>query len=99
MVSDTRGTMSVEQLAECAGVHRVHLARVFRDHYGVSVSTYIRKVRVQNALALMARRSMSLSELAFTAGFADQSHLTREIRAATGETPGMLRAMLNPFKT
>jgi AraC family transcriptional regulator len=99
MVCDTGGTLSVEQLATSAGVHRVHLARVFRDHYGVSVSTYIRKVRVRGALALMARGTMSLSELAFTAGFADQSHLTREIRAATGETPGTLRAMLHPFKT
>ncbi len=99
MVSDTRGAMSVDQLAAYAGVHRVHLARVFRDHYGVPVSTYIRKVRVKRALALLARGSMSLSELALTAGFADQSHLTREIRATTGETPGTLRAMLHPFKT
>jgi AraC family transcriptional regulator len=80
-------------------VHRVHLARTFRDHYGVAVTRYSRSVRVQSALSLLTSSGFSLSRLAAETGFADQSHLTREVRAATGITPGALRTMLHPFKT
>ncbi len=99
LVNDSRGEVSVEDLAREAGVHRVHIARTFRDHYGITVSTYARRVRVESAIALLATSTMTLSQLAFDSGFADQSHLTREIRAAIGETPGALRARLHPFKT
>ncbi len=99
LVNDSRGDVSVEELAREAGVHRVHVARTFRDHYGISVSTYARRVRVESAIALLATSDMTLSQLAFDSGFSDQSHLTREIRAAIGETPGALRARLHPFKT
>ena len=99
VIHDTTGSTSVEDLAREAGVHRVHLARTFRDHYGVPVTRYARQVRVQSALTLLATGSISLSQLAFETGFADQSHLTREVRAAVGATPGAIRSRLHPFKT
>ena len=99
VVHDTSGSASVSDLAREAGVHRVHVARTFRDHYGISVSTYARRVRVQKALRLLASDTLTLSQLAFSAGFADQSHLTRELRAATGATPASIRARLHRFKT
>ena len=99
VIHDTTGSTSVEDLAREAGVHRVHLARTFRDHYGVPVTRYARQVRVQSALTLLATGSISLSQLALEAGFADQSHLTREVRAAVGSTPGAIRSRLHPFKT
>ena len=99
MVHDCPRATSVAELAREAGVHRVHVARAFRDHYGVSVSTYARRARVQSAVKLLATSRMPLSQLAFHAGFADQSHLTRELRAVVGETPGALRSRLHPFKT
>ena len=98
-IHDTTGSTSVEDLAREAGVHRVHLARTFRDHYGVPVTRYARQVRVQSALSLLATGTISLSQLALEAGFADQSHLTREVRAAVGSTPGAIRSRLHPFKT
>ena len=99
MIHDTGGAATVESLATEAGVHRVHLARTFRDHYGVAVTRYARSVRVQSALCLLASTHLPLSRLAVESGYADQSHLTREVRAATGRTPGALRSMLHPFKT
>lgn len=99
LIHDSAGIASVEALAKEAGVHRVHLARTFRDHYGVAVTRYARSVRVQTALALLASTQLPLSRLAAESGYADQSHLTREVRAATGRTPAAIRSMLHPFKT
>jgi len=99
LMHDTSGSLTVSELADEAGVHRVHLARTFREHYGVSVSRYARQVRVQSALRLLSLGSLPLSRVALEAGFADQSHLTRTMRDAVGSTPAAIRSMLHPFKT
>jgi AraC family transcriptional regulator len=99
IIHDTAGAASMTDLAREAGVHRVHVARMFRDHYGLSVRRYSKHVRVRKALQLLTDAPIPLSELALTAGYADQSHLTRDLRSAIGETPAALRSRLHPFKT
>jgi AraC family transcriptional regulator len=98
-IHDDFNVDSVESLASRAGVHRVHLARVFHEHYGVSVTRYLRSVRARRALSLITSTHFGLSHIAAESGYADQSHLTREIRALTGRTPGAYRSMLHTFKT
>jgi AraC family transcriptional regulator len=94
MIHDSGGGASVAELAREAGVHRVHVARTFRDHVGMPVTSYGRKIRVRTALSLLASSSHSLARVAFESGYADQAHLTRELRATIGATPGKLRARL-----
>lgn len=90
LLHDTAGTASVETLAREAGVHRVHLARTFRDHVGVPVTVYARQLRLEAARDHLAE-GLPPARAAARAGFADQSHLTRAMRAAWGVTPGALR--------
>jgi len=97
-IDDGDGT-TVGNLAAEFGVHRVHLARAFRDHYGTSLSRHLQRARVQRARRLLASSDLPLAEVAASAGFADQSHLTRSLRSALGTTPAALRRMLHPFKT
>lgn len=87
---------SLEALARTAGVHRVHLARVFRQHYGCTVGEYIRQRRVELASQRLLATRDRLSEIAFDAGFADQSHLTNTFRRLVGVTPGAFRSRFNP---
>ncbi|HLM69466.1 MAG TPA: AraC family transcriptional regulator, partial [Longimicrobium sp.] len=81
----------VRALAEAAGVHPVYLARAFRRAYGVPVTEYARRLRVRAAADRVASTGLPLSRVALEAGFADQAHLTRELRRETGLTPGALR--------
>jgi AraC family transcriptional regulator len=81
-------------LAEDAGVHRVHLARRFRRHFGCSTTEYVRRLRVRAAAAALASTETPLAGVALDAGFADQSHLSRIFKAATGETPARFRALM-----
>lgn len=90
LLHDTAGTASVPELAREAGVHRVHLARTFRDHVGVPVTAYARQIRLEAARAELAA-GVPPARAAVRAGFADQSHLTRAMRSAWGVTPGALR--------
>ena len=66
-------------------------ARAFRRAYGVPVTEYARRLRVRAAADRVASTEQPLARIACEAGFADQAHLTRELRRATGLTPGALR--------
>ena len=81
---------SLAAVAAAVGVHRVHLARAFRDHYGEPVGRATRRVRLQRALRLLDG-DMPLARVAAEAGFADQSHLTREVTRRFGLPPAKLR--------
>lgn len=87
--------LKVSELADVVGIHPVHLARVFRGHFGVSPATYIRRLRLDFAATELATSGKSLSEIARCAGFADQSHLTRTFKQHTGFTPGQFRRQTN----
>ena len=73
-----RERLSLADLAALAGVHPSHLAREFRAHYGVSVGEYVRRVRCEWAAARLLATNDSISEIAASAGYSDQSHFTRQ---------------------
>lgn len=83
----------VSDLATRAGLHPVALARLFRRHFGTSITERIRRRRVERAAGLLAGGSHNLAEIALSTGFADQSHLTRIFRRETGITPGAYRRL------
>jgi AraC family transcriptional regulator len=83
--------LTLEDIATAVDVHPVHLARTFRRHYRSSIGDYVRRLRVQFACRELTASRRSLAEVALAAGFADQSHLSREIRRLTGMTPGDVR--------
>jgi AraC family transcriptional regulator len=84
--------LTLSDLARCADVHPAYLARGFRDHFGESVGSYVRKLRLNWAIAQLVTSDASISHIALRAGFSDQSHLTRECRKRTGFTPAACRA-------
>ena len=70
---------SLTELAAEAGVHPGHLARAFRQRFGLTVCQYSRSLRLEWAASQLAGDA-TLVEVALQAGFADQSHFTREFR-------------------
>ncbi|WP_327318570.1 helix-turn-helix transcriptional regulator [Streptomyces sp. NBC_01235] len=57
--------------------------------FGYGPKTLARILRLQRALAL-AREGVPYAETAARAGYADQAHLSRDVREFTGRTPGDL---------
>ena len=87
-----RPGLEVATVARLVGVHPVSLARRYRRHFGCSPAVAIRRARADRAAALMAR-GRDLAELALGAGYADQSHMTREFGALYGLTPARYRVL------
>lgn len=82
---------SLEALARDAGVHPVYLCQTFRAKFGCSPGAYVRRVRLEIARIALERTDDPISQIAFSAGFSDQSHMNRRFRAAFGVTPASYR--------
>jgi AraC family transcriptional regulator len=79
--------LSIDELALAVGVHPGHLMRCFRREYGCTIGDYVRKLRIDYASLMLLRAESSLSSIATSSGFSDQSHFIRTFKAATGLTP------------
>jgi AraC-like DNA-binding protein len=82
----TRGAARVETLAAEVGWSRRHLAARFREAIGLPPKALARVIRVEHAAQRM-RAGDPLGDVAYDAGYADQSHFNREFRALVGCTP------------
>lgn len=91
--SDFAARLNVEQLARSAGVHPVHLARCFKQHYHCTLGEFVRSRRVEFACQQIAFSGTPLSQVALLGGFADQSHFTRIFKTHTGMTPAEYRLL------
>jgi AraC-like DNA-binding protein len=83
----------IGEIAEQLGVSRYRLIRAFKRAYGLTPEDFRRQLRVERARDLLAR-SEPLAAIAADAGFADQSHMTREFTRLLGLTPGAYRRVL-----
>jgi AraC-like DNA-binding protein len=90
-----RAAAPVQAVARGAGVHRGTLAREFRRHYGLAPTAHLRWQRVRRAAVVTAESSVSLAAVALTAGYSDQSHMSREFRRLLGITPGQFRQLVH----
>ncbi len=84
----------LSELASLAGVHRVHLVREFRKHYGDTIGQLIRKLRIEHACQLLGQTDLPLREISSTCRFADQSHFTKQFRKLSGLTPAAYRNLV-----
>lgn len=80
--------LRLEALAETCGTHPVTISKGFRRYFSCSLGEYRRRLMVRRSLPLIRQETLTLSEVAFACGFADQSHFTRTFRRATRFRPG-----------
>ncbi|TYL83248.1 helix-turn-helix domain-containing protein [Bradyrhizobium cytisi] len=89
--SDLNGKLPLQAIAAELGLSVSHFSRAFRASTGLPPHRWLLHHRVRTAKRLMSVRGLSLSEVAISAGFANQSHFTRVFSATTGVSPGAWR--------
>lgn len=90
--------ISLADLEQVSGQNRWRLSRDFRALFGTSPYRYLVMRRLDDARHRI-RNGVSIAEAAVTAGFADQSHLTRQFTDAFGVSPGRWSALANTTET
>jgi len=84
-------SLVMEDVANAIGVHRVHLARVFRKKFGCTIGEYVRRLRVEFACRQISTTEAPLCQIALAAGFSDQSHLNKTFKDIFNLTPSEYR--------
>jgi AraC-like DNA-binding protein len=86
-----RGRVTIEAMADHAGVSRQHFSRQFRERLGISPKLYCRLARFHAGLAhAHAHGEVDWAETALELGYADQSHMIAEFRQFSALTPQAL---------
>ncbi len=87
------GRVPISELIRETGWSARYLAVRFRDEVGVTPKLYAQMLRFRRAVTLLdAGEPGDLARLAAACGYADQSHLSREVRRFSGLSPTRLRA-------
>jgi AraC-like DNA-binding protein len=91
LAANLEGDLSLADLANDCGVSASHFSRAFRQSTGLSPHQWLLRHRVKLAKALLRDRTLSLSDVALSCGFADQSHFNRVFSRLVGISPGAWR--------
>lgn len=79
--------LTLEELSLQLGVHPVSISKYFTKFLGCTFGEYRRKLKVSKSLEFIKNSQFKLTEIAYQAGFADQSHFSRSFKSLVGFTP------------
>ncbi|MHA6247120.1 hybrid sensor histidine kinase/response regulator transcription factor [Pontibacter sp. CAU 1760] len=92
--------LSVEMLANEAGISRVHLHRKMKQLTNQTTRDFVRNIRLQQAAGLLSSKHINISEVAFAVGFTSLASFSTAFKELYGVPPTTyMETHLNQFET
>ena len=88
--------LSLESVARVACFSPFHFHRIFRAQTGEPLNTFIKRTRLERAVALMTQRRQPLTDIALACGFGSSTDFTRSFKQHFGVPPS--RFDVNRFR-
>ena len=82
--------LTIAQLAKQVGINECYLKQGFKARTGQTIATYIRQLRLQQALRLLLDEGMSVQQTAYYVGYRDVGHFSQIFKKAFGYLPSEL---------
>jgi AraC-like DNA-binding protein len=83
---------NIENVAERHGITSRYLQKLFVQQTGLSPKLYSKINRFQNSVVLLGQKDLSLTSIAYSCGYFDQSHFIREFKSFTGFAPSTFKS-------
>ena len=83
--------LSLNDIADNVFFSVSYVSRVFKSETGENVSSFINKVRIEHAKAMLMGENIPLIEVAMKCGFDDQSYFNKVFKKLCGCTPTAFR--------
>jgi AraC family transcriptional regulator len=79
--------LTVAAIATTLAISPYHFSRLFKQSTGLAPHQYVIQCRVERAKQLLLQGKLTIAEIAYRVGFANQSHLNRHFKRVLGVTP------------
>ncbi|NLD93656.1 MAG: helix-turn-helix transcriptional regulator [Fibrobacter sp.] len=83
--------LSIDGLARDAHCSASHFSRMFKRELGYSPKDYLIKIRIDKSRKLLQDSSDTITDIAFTCGFATSAHFSDSFKKITGVSPSEYR--------
>jgi len=87
-ITDTPTLANISKLID---IHPVTLSKEFYRYYHCSFGDYIRHLKIENSLPLLAKKNLPVNDVAYRCGFTDTSNFIRTFKKVKGVTPNVYR--------
>ncbi|MCG6190882.1 AraC family transcriptional regulator [Maribellus maritimus] len=88
LINQKRGVVHVDFLASEACLSRKQFERTFLYYVGTSPKQFLKTIRFQSSIDKKSRnKSANLTDLTYSCGYYDQSHMINDFQKLTGMTP------------
>jgi AraC family transcriptional regulator len=84
--------VKLSDLAALLNISQFHFSHLFKQSTGIAPYQYLLQQRIERAKQLLRQSDQSIIEIAFLCGFNSHSHLSKQFRQLTGNTPKAYRA-------
>lgn len=91
MESELGQRLTLEELAEGAGLTKYHFCRRFGEETGYSPMRYLQQLRVRRACELLNGTDRPVQDIAMEVGFEDPGHFSRVFTTLIGRSPRSYR--------
>lgn len=79
--------ITLDEIADCAGVSKTHLQRLFKTHVGMSVLQSLNCLRISKCKQILTETNLTIDEICNHVGFNNRQQLIYEFKIQTGTTP------------
>jgi AraC-like DNA-binding protein/ligand-binding sensor protein len=86
--------ISLEEISKASGLSAPYFSIVFKEEMGENLSSYLNRLRVERAAAILTDTGKPLKTIARLCGFEDQSWFSKIFKNYTGFSPGKYREMM-----
>ncbi|HEU4964080.1 MAG TPA: helix-turn-helix transcriptional regulator [Bacilli bacterium] len=83
--------LSLDDLAEAAGVSKYHLIRLFREQFGQTPAQYLTELRLRRAVEMLVHTGREITDVALSVGFGSLSSFHRAFKNKFGVTASAYR--------
>ena len=84
--------LTLDRIAREVGISTSSIQRHFKEHFGTTISDFIRQERLETARAALERDGIPISQAAYLAGYRNPSSFTTAFKKAYGVSPKHRRA-------
>lgn len=85
--------ISIEDVARTHGLNAKYIGRLFKEQIGEGFNTYLNRVRINNAMQLLAGTRAQIIEIALECGYNNVTYFNREFKKIQGVTPSAYRKL------